>query len=104
MKTIYSFIVIVLVFGFTSCTSADNNIVEQTSLFESVRSAYGVENVTYSIIGLTIFHQFQQKICVMFSRLCVRTAILNTIVYVPRRMVMRKWSCPATIRLLPVAV
>ena len=51
MKTIYSFIVIVLVFGFTSCTSADNNIVEQTSLFESVRSAYGVENVTYSIIG-----------------------------------------------------
>lgn len=49
MKTIYSFIVIVLVFGFTSCTSADNNIVEQTSLFESVRSAYGVENVTYSI-------------------------------------------------------
>ena len=30
MKTIYSFIVIVLVFGFTSCTSADNDIVEQT--------------------------------------------------------------------------
>ena len=52
MKTIYSFIVIVLVFGFTSCTSADNDIVEQTSLFESVRSAYGVENVTYSITGV----------------------------------------------------
>ena len=51
MKTIYSFIVIALVFGFTSCTSADNDIVEQTSLFESVRSAYGVENVTYSITG-----------------------------------------------------
>lgn len=28
MKTIYSFIVIALVFGFTSCTSADNDIVE----------------------------------------------------------------------------
>lgn len=43
MKTIYSFIVIALVFGFTSCTSADNDIVEQTSLFRISNESYGVE-------------------------------------------------------------
>lgn len=51
MKTIYSFIVIALAFDFTSCTTADNEIVEQTSLFESVMSTYGVENVSYNITG-----------------------------------------------------
>lgn len=49
MKTIYSFIVIALVLGFTSCTTADNDAVEGTSLFESVKSTYGVENASYSI-------------------------------------------------------
>lgn len=52
MKTIYSFIVIALVLGFTSCTTADNDAVEETSLFESVKSTYGVENASYSIEGV----------------------------------------------------
>lgn len=52
MKTIYSFIVIALVLGFTSCTTADNDATDQTSLFESVKSTYGVENASYSISGV----------------------------------------------------
>lgn len=52
MKAIYSFIVIALVLGFTSCTTADNDAVEQTSLFESMKSFYGVENSAYTIEGV----------------------------------------------------
>lgn len=48
MKTIYSFIVAVLVFGFASCTSADNDATESTSLFESVMNTYGAEYASYS--------------------------------------------------------
>ncbi|WP_455585282.1 DUF5033 domain-containing protein [Bacteroides sp.] len=51
MKTIYSLIVIALVFGFTSCTTADNDVTEPTSLFESVKSTYGVEDASYSVAG-----------------------------------------------------
>lgn len=50
MKTIYSFIVIVLVLGLTSCTTAENDSVEQTTLFESVKSTYGAENASYNSI------------------------------------------------------
>ena len=52
MKAIYSFIVIALVVGFTSCTTADYDAVEQTSLFESMKSYYGVENSSYTIEGV----------------------------------------------------
>lgn len=52
MKTVYSFIVIALVLGFTSCTTADNDAVDQTSLFESVKSTYGVEDASYSIANI----------------------------------------------------
>lgn len=48
MKLFYSFIVSVLVFGFTSCSSADNDVTEQTSLFESVMGTYGVEYASYN--------------------------------------------------------
>lgn len=48
MKTFYSFIAVVLVFGFTSCTSADNDVTEQASLLESVMSAYGAEYASYN--------------------------------------------------------
>lgn len=48
MKTFYSFIVAVLAFGFASCSSAEDDVTEQTSLFESVMSTYGVEYASYN--------------------------------------------------------
>lgn len=49
MKTIYSFIVIAIVLGFTSCSTAENETIEENSLFESVKSTYGVENASYNV-------------------------------------------------------
>ena len=53
MKTIYSIIVIAVVLGFTSCTTADNEVFGETSLFESVKSIYGVEYASYNIENTT---------------------------------------------------
>lgn len=52
MKTIYFFIVIALAFGFTSCTSTADDVVESTSLFESIMDTYGVEYASYSVAGV----------------------------------------------------
>lgn len=53
MKTIYSIIVIAVVLGFTSCTTADHEVYGETSFFESVKSTYGVENASYNIENTT---------------------------------------------------
>lgn len=48
MKTFYSFVIVaVLACGFVSCTSAGDEVTEQTTLFESVMSDYGVEYASY---------------------------------------------------------
>lgn len=52
MKTFYSFIVAILVFGFVSCTSADDDVIEQSSLFESVMLTYGVEYASSGISNI----------------------------------------------------
>ena len=52
MKTIYFFIVIALAFGFTSCTSTADDVVESTSLLESIMDTYGVEYASYSVAGV----------------------------------------------------
>lgn len=51
MKTIYSFIVIALAFGLTSCANTENDVVETTSLFESVMNTYGAEYASYNLAG-----------------------------------------------------
>lgn len=51
MKTIYSFIVIALAFGLTSCANTENDVVETTSLFESVMKTYGAEYASYNLVG-----------------------------------------------------
>lgn len=52
MKTIYSFIVIALVLGFTSCTATDDAPTESTSLLETVMTTYGAEHASYSVAGI----------------------------------------------------
>lgn len=48
MKTTYLFVTMMLMLSFASCTSSDNNLSNEDSLFESVKSIYGIETVTYS--------------------------------------------------------
>lgn len=49
MKTTYLFITMMLVLSLASCTSSDNDLSNENSFFESVKSTYGIETVTYSV-------------------------------------------------------
>lgn len=45
MKSIYLFIVIVFTWCLTSCMGADNDLPEGSSLYESMKTTYGIEEI-----------------------------------------------------------
>ena len=51
MKSFYLFIQVVAILCFTACTSIDNDPSQETSLYETVKTVYGLEEVTYGISG-----------------------------------------------------
>lgn len=48
MKNIHFFIIAILAFGLTACSSLEDEVTEQTDFFESVMNTYGAEYVSYN--------------------------------------------------------
>lgn len=43
MKAIYSLIAVIVVLSFTACTNSENEMMEESSSFELIKSTYGIE-------------------------------------------------------------